>query len=453
MQVQGAGELGRDGFLAAAHRCSRPLTAASNQDLIVPHRCIPAAAQMSYATGRGGRAASPVRAAGAPPPAAEPTAASWPGTPTQLPPQEADTAELPPPPQPPIVLPSTAAAVRVKEQVLQPPLAVRSGYVPEEGAAAGEASHRVGEEEDPADAASDVAWLGDGQQADEQAPGLLAKAAEVAGTVAATVTNAAAAAVEAAAPVVRSVVGQGAEVAASGFDAAKGTAEAVAEAVQEDEEEAATQDASAPEAAGQTPATPVPQQRGAMVPGQRPVLPSPPAPAAGASHAAVTTAAVLPASASSPASTGKGYFPTVGAAVAVPKPAPRPSGGRVSVQQTGLGLQVPRLAGPDAGLSFPSLPTRVRDDAGRSLWHALTTAPSCAHPCPAPGDLEARKVVAERLTDLAEEAALRTPRRSAGTGVGAAGRAAGTGMVSTLQHFVGLACGMPQPLVRVPVAC
>ncbi|KAL4425484.1 hypothetical protein ABPG75_009500 [Micractinium tetrahymenae] len=372
--------------VGAAPRAAGPERKHSGEQLAGPALGVPAV-QMSYATGRGGRAASPVRVTAAPLPAsqAKPQAAvpvvprgssaSWqPGTPSApaarhgIPPQEAQREEdevVPPPPQPPVVLPSSAAAVRVKEQVLQPPLAVRSGYVPAEGADAGDEYQSMGEEEEAVDAPSDAAWLGQGQAEDEQAPGLLAKAAEVAGTVAATVTNAAAAAVEAAAPVVKSVVGQGAEAAASGFDAAKETAEAVAESMEEDEEEAAARQAEAEEAARQEAAAASTQQRG-MVPGQRPVLPSPPTPTAGTARAAVTTAAVLPASAASPASTGRGYFPTVGAAVPVPKPAPRPS-----------------------------------------------------------GELEARKVVAERLTGLAEEAALRTPTRRAGAGAAARGGAAG----------------------------
>ncbi|KAL4421096.1 hypothetical protein ABPG77_009623 [Micractinium sp. CCAP 211/92] len=300
-----------------------------------------------------------------------------PGTPTApavgpaTPPRPArrgeESDELPPPPQPPIVLPSSAAAVRVKEQVLRQPLADGGSYLPEEESAAAEEDLSDGGEDEPVDAASNGAWTGE-KQGDEQAPGLLAKAAGAAGTVAAAVTNATSAAVSAVAPAVKSAVGQGAEVAASGFDKAKGMAEAVAEAVKDDDEEGAAGEAGEADAASlEEPAAAGSSQPEAMVPGQRPVLPSPPAAVAGASLAAATTAAVLPASTASPAATGKGYFPTVGATVDVPKPAPRIS-----------------------------------------------------------GDLEARKVVAERLSGLAEEAAVRTPSRVAGAGTSAASATGGS---------------------------
>lgn len=330
---------------------------------------------MSYVTGRDDRAALPIHMAAAEAKPVGDTTASGgvpsfqPGTPLapvtnlgtapRTAPQEDEEAVLLPPPQPPVVLPSSAAAVRVKEQMLRPPLAVGGGYLPAEGADGDDAYQGMGAEgegSEAVDASSDAASLEQGQ-AGEPAPGLLSRTAEVAGTVAASVTNAASAAVGAAAPVVRSVVGQGAVLAASGFEAAKEKAEAVAAAVQKDEDE----EQPGPAAAGEDLTTERGLEPGGMVPGQRPVLPSPFSPQAGEPHAsaAATTAAVLPASSASPVATGKGYFPTVGAAVAVPKPAPRPSGELALLAQPAgagtWGIPVMRLLILMKGLSCPLL--------------------------------------------------------------------------------------------------
>lgn len=303
-------------------------------------------------------------------------------------PADDEEAELPPP-QPPIVLPSSAAAVRVKEQQLgmQPPMAGRRV-----GQAAEQASDE--EEEDNLDTAADAALA-------EQGPGLLQRAVDAASAVAAS-------AVAAAGPMAE----KAGELMGSGL-------EAVRHATMPDAEggEGAAAGAAAQ---GERPVTEQPRSQQVPAAAGAPARPVVPAPApitalphAQAAPAAATTASMLPASRPPPA-TGTGYFPTTGATAPAPKPAPRPSG----AARWGL------VGGLDMAPVLPRpAPCTLAPPAC-----SLVTPANRPHPA---GEVEARHVVAERLTGVAAEVQARpppTPGLEAGTaalGKGKAPRAAG----------------------------
>ena len=278
------------------------------------------------------------------------------------------------PPESPLILPSTAAAVRTKERQLGASRGIELAPTGEGGAVAEE------EEEEDLEAAADAA-LAAGSA--DQGPGLLQRAVDAA-------TSVAAGAYAAAVPAVKQAVAVTADLAASGLGAATGAAEAVAETAAPDEEEeealrgtAGQRPAAAPPAAQTGPARP-PDAAATLAAAERAVLSTT---AERRAAAAATTAAVLPASAARPAATGQGYFPTVGATAPAPLPEPTLSGekgGRVAAGRMGGPLRMPA-----AGAALPP----------------LTPHPGCNSPIRASaGSLSARRVVAERLTGLAEQA-------------------------------------------------
>jgi hypothetical protein len=258
--------------------------------------------QMTYASGRRSRPAAAPAMAGKhhKQPAAQAVAgrrsesgAGW----EEAAPLPADADEPAPlqPPQPPIILPSSAAAVRVKEQQL------------------GGLQGMPEDEEEELDTVAD-----DFTTAEQpQGPGLLQKAVEASSAAAQAAVGLAGQAYAAAVPAVLSVVGQGPSETPAGEE---GVSKAPASGQEEH--------ASAPAGSGGHPATV--QGEGALL--QRPAVPSPSerakvaAAAASAAGPNPATASLLPASAGTPAATGHGYFPTVGAVALAPKPAPRQSG-------------------------------------------------------------------------------------------------------------------------------
>lgn len=287
---------------------------------------------MIYATGRKGRPAG--TKPGMPPlSSADTSVAEPPRTPAvagrgRL---EAEEDELPLRPSPPVVLPSTAAAMRVKEQQL----AVGGG---------GQREVEVEEDEQDLDVAADEA-LAAFQQQEPAGPGLLQRAADAASAVAAGAYAAAAGAAEVAASSLRQALPAATpeEEDGQGTRGQQGLAEQPGMA----EEQAC-------------PAAPVT--------GTAPVRPAVPVPTpiAAVPHAAsatATTAAKLPASSTVPAATGRGYFPTVGAAAQVAKPAPRPSGEGPSGLVSG---HRPRGIASDA---VPAMIRKLTDGQRTGLGH------------------------------------------------------------------------------------
>lgn len=224
---------------------------------------------------------------------------------------------------------------------------------------------------------TDAAWQGQTAEDSSGGASMFARAADAASSAAASIAGMAG-----------SMLGQGAEVAATGFETAKAAvistvqggegAAAAEERELQEGEEAPMSSQLAAGGGGEGLATSTTTTTTTAVPAlqqplsaQRPVvhhMPAVPANTAADRAAAVTTAAVLPSSAVSPAATGRGYFPTVGAVAETPRPGPRPS-----------------------------------------------------------GDLEARRVVAERLEGLAEEAAPRRTHAAAGPATPPVAGAARTG--------------------------
>ncbi|EFN57550.1 hypothetical protein CHLNCDRAFT_143184 [Chlorella variabilis] len=275
------------------------------------------------------------------------TGGSWAGAAAAGQPAELDEreVELPPPPQLPIILPSSAAAVRVKEQQL-----AGAG-----GTGGGEDEEEEEEDGDSLDAAADAMAA---QQA-EQGPGLLQRAVDATSSVAHQAAELAAGAYAAAVPAMRQAVGQTAEVEASGLETAKEAAESVAGAADPEEEE------EEPTGSGTSQGLEQPEEAAAAAGPRRPPTVSlaqraaAAAAAAAASKPAWATAAALPASAGSPAATGQGYFPVVGAVAPAPKPEPRASGALearhvVAQRLSGLAAEAARHALPQAGPSTPA---------------------------------------------------------------------------------------------------
>ena len=346
--------------------------------------CLPSGLQASYAMGRSSRphkvAAQSVTTAD---PAVSDAEPATPGTAARAAPvaAEDEAEELLPPPEPPLILPSTAAAVRTKERQLAP-------------TGVGGAVHE-GEEDEDLDAAADAAL---GQQ--EQGPGLVQRAMDAA-------SSAAAGAYAAAAPVVKQAVTATADLAASGLGMAAGAAEAVAEAAgPEDDDtvppgEAEGQQTAATAPVEATPTGPMrPRDAAATLAAAEHAAAAAPraAPAHHKAAAAVTTAAVLPASAAAPAATGHGYFPTVGATAPAPAPEPTISGGQARLRVCMSKCGPLRNAMPSSSPTPPCTPSL-------------------------PGALSAKRVVAERLTGLAEQA--RIPPAAPAGPASQAGRAGG----------------------------
>lgn len=341
-----------------------------------------------------GRSSRPHKVAAQPVTTADPAVSdaepATPGTAARAAPvaAEDEAEELLPPPEPPLILPSTAAAVHTKERQL----AGQGLQLAPTGV--GGAVHE-GEEDEDLDAAADAAL---GQQ--EQGPGLVQRAMDAA-------SSAATGAYAAAAPVVKQAVAATADLAASGLGMAAGAAEAVAEpAGPEDDDTVPPGEAEGQQTASTAPveATPTgpmrPRDAAATLAAAEHAAVAAPraAPAHHKAAAAVTTAAVLPASAAAPAATGHGYFPTVGATAPAPAPEPTISGGQARLRACMSKCGPLRTAMPSSSPTPPCTPSL-------------------------PGALCAKRVVAERLTGLAEQA--RIPPAAPAGPASQAGRAGG----------------------------
>lgn len=175
---------------------------------------------------------------------------------------------------------------------------------------------------------TDAAWQGQTAEDSSGGASMFARAADAASSAAASIAGMAG-----------SMLGQGAEVAATGFETAKAAvistvqggegAAAAEERELQEGEEAPMSSQLAAGGGGEGLATSTTTTTTTAVPAlqqplsaQRPVvhhMPAVPANTAADRAAAVTTAAVLPSSAVSPAATGRGYFPTVGAVAETPR--------------------------------------------------------------------------------------------------------------------------------------